>query len=37
MNGNVCVSEYLSVQYQYCAQTVDRGERCLVPDLQCPR
>ena len=29
--------EWMSLQCHSCAQTLDRGERCLGPDLQCPR
>ena len=29
--------EWMSSQCHSCAQTLDRGERCLGPDLQCPR
>ena len=29
--------ECMSLQRHSCAQTLDRGERCLGPDLQCPR
>ena len=37
MNGHGCVSECLSLQCHPCAQILDRGERCLGPDLQYPR
>ena len=39
----VCMSlwelmcEWMSLRCHSCAQTLDRGERCLGPDLQCPR
>ena len=29
--------EWMSSQCHSCAQTLDRGERCLGPDLQCPQ
>ena len=29
--------EWMSLQCHSCTQTLDRGERCLGPDLQCPR
>ena len=29
--------EWMSSECLSCAQTLDRGERCLGPDLQCPR
>ena len=29
--------EWMSLQCHSCAQTLDRGVRCLGPDLQCPR
>jgi len=29
--------EWTSSECHFCAQTLDRGERCLGPDLQCPR
>ena len=29
--------EWMSLGCHSCAQTLDRGERCLGPDLQCPR
>ena len=28
---------WMCLQCHSCAQTLDRGERCLGPDLQCPR
>ena len=29
--------EWMSLECNSCAQTLDRGQRCLGPDLQCPR
>ena len=29
--------EWMSLRCHSCAQTLDRGERCLGPDLHCPR
>ena len=37
MNRNECVSECLYLRCHYCAQILDRGERCLGLDLQYPR
>ena len=37
VDGNECVSELLFLRCHSCGQTLDRGERCLGPDLQCPR
>ena len=34
MSGNECVSKCLFLRSYSCAQTLDRGERCLESDLQ---
>ena len=37
MGGWEWMCEWMSLRCPSCAQTLDRGERCLAPDLQCPR
>ena len=37
MGGWEWMCEWMSLQCHSCSQTLDRGERCLGPDLQCPR
>ena len=37
MGGWEWMCEWMSLRCHSCAQTLDRGERCLGPDLQCPR
>ena len=37
MGGWEWMCEWMSSWCHSCAQTLDRGERCLVPDFQCPR
>ena len=37
MGGWEWMCEWMSLQCHSCAQTLDRGDRCLGPDLQCPR
>ena len=37
MGGWEWMCEWMSLQCHSCAQTLDRGERCLGPDLHCPR
>ena len=37
MGGWERMCEWMSLECHSCAQTPDRGERCLGPDLQCPR
>ena len=36
MAGWEWMCEWMSLQCHSCVQTLDRGERCLGPDLQCP-
>ena len=37
VNGHECVGECMTSQWPSSAQTLDCGERCRGPDLQCPR
>ena len=36
MAGWEWMCEWMSSECHFCVQTLDRGERCLGPDLQCP-